>query len=258
MRFRFAGRITAGLALLALPVLAQDAPPPPIYQVTTLELAPATMGAFRSGMARQAAAAKELNLPAAEAGWWTYSEGNRLIIVAPRTRDAVLGRPAMGTRARIRAANPGLDSAIDKAYGGAQSRLVSQELIVEAPNLSYTAATQVEVGAIQVADIIIAPGQGQAFNEAVQAMNKVRTDIGYPYTVLAFRVRFGETRTQLVTLFDSREAFFGKNSIDRLLAGKPEAQAAWQVAIGKIVAAVESYEFTLSDYSANLSYPAMP
>ncbi len=30
MRFHLAGGITAGLALLALPVLAQDAPPPPI------------------------------------------------------------------------------------------------------------------------------------------------------------------------------------------------------------------------------------
>lgn len=256
MSIRTVSGILAGLAFAAGPSAAQDAPPPPVFQVTTLELSPSTLVKFRNGLQKQAEAAKAVNLPAGEVGWWTYSEGNRLIIVAPRPRDNLLVNPM--TRARIREANPALDQGITDAYAGAQARLASQELIVHAPNLSRDGSAGIEPMGAQVAHIMIAPGQGQVFNEAIQAMNKVRADIGYPYSVQLYRVRFGETRTMIVTFFDSREAFVGRNSIQRLLEGKPEAQAAWQAAIDKVLSATASYRFELVDYAPALSYPPMP
>ncbi len=256
MHFRSSLAALAGTVLFATAAVAQDAPPPPIFQVTTLELAPATMTKWLGGLRAQAAAAKTVGLPPAEFGWWTYTEGNRVIIVIPRERDAVIaGRPTM---ARIREANAKLADEIAAAFEGATVRLVSQELTVHAPNLSYTPATQYEPGAAEILDAWIAPGQGQAFNEAIREFNEVRTKMGYPYSVELYRVRLGETRTRLVTFIDSRENFYGKNSVGRLMAGKADVQAAWQAAIAKVLPTVTRWESTSVDYTADLSYPPMP
>lgn len=256
MRFRSPLATLACLTLLGTVAVAQEASPPPIFQMTTWELAPSTTGQFMAGLAKQASAARTVGLPAAEVGWWTYSEGNRIIVVAPRQRDAVLANPQ--TMARIREANAALAEEVTAAFGGVQTRMLSQELLIHAPNLSYDPAAQITPGGAQLIDVIIAPGQGRAFNEAIQALNQVRADVGSPYSMQVFRVRLGQTRTVLVTFYDTQEAFHGANSMPRLMAGKPAAQAAWQAGIEKIMASTTSYTFTMMNYAAAQSYPPVP
>lgn len=96
-----------------------------------------------------------------------------------------------------------------------------------------------------------------AFNEAIQALNTIRAEVGSPYSVQLYRVRLGQTRTVLVTFYDTQEAFHGANSMERLMAGKPAAQAAWQAALNKIMASTTSFTFRMSSYAASQSYPPM-
>lgn len=255
MRFRAVAAVLGGSALIATLAVAQEpaAPPPPVFQVTTLELTPATMAAFRNARAKVAEAAKALNLPVEQFGWWDYNDGNRTMIVSPRNRDNVL-QGLGNARARIREANPEADKEITAMMEGTQVRVLSQELIMAQPNRTYEPATQPEVGGVSISDIRIAPGQGQAFNEALAAMNKVRADIKYPYPMRAFNVRFGESRTVLATFFDTREAYYGKNQMGRLLEGNAAAQAEWQAAVQKFVASTASLETRVVNYSARQSY----
>lgn len=155
-RYRSPLAALASLSLLGTMAVAQEAAPPPIFQMTTLEVNPSTLQQYMAGLAKQAAAAKAVGLPAAELGWWTYQEGNRIVTVVPRQRDAVLApRPVA---VRIRDANPALADEITAAFEGVQARVFSQELWVHAPNLSYDATTTIEPGGAQVIDVIIAPG----------------------------------------------------------------------------------------------------
>jgi hypothetical protein len=244
-------------ALLASVGLAQDTPAP-AFTMTTLEHTPSTMGAWRNAEAQVVEALKAANIPAAEVGWWAYVKDNKTMIVRPRSRDALFGGGGQGSMARLRAAAPEKAAEIQKAFEGTQLRVVSSEVFVQSADLSYAsgmdAGTQ---GGAQVVDVVVAPGQGAAFNEAIQAINKVRADLKYPYNVQVYRVRIGEPRTMVVTFFDSAENFFGKNSLDRLAAGNSAAQAALGAAFGALINTVSSWDSKLTNYAAAMSYPPM-
>ena len=255
MKFRSVLPALLSPTLLVTLAVAQDppaAPPPPVFQVTTLELSPATMAAWRDARAKMAEAAKAANLPVAEFGWWDYNNGNRTVIVTPRNRADIL--QGANARARILAVNPAADTALTAAFEGIQVTLVSQELIVAQPNRTYEPATVPAPGGVAILNIRIAPGQGQAFTEAVQAMNKVRADIKYPYPMRSFGVRFGESRTVLATFFDNREAYYGKNQMGRLLEGNAAAMAEWQAAVQKFNAATADITPEVATYSTRQSY----
>jgi len=235
---------------------AQDAPNP-VFQVLTLEHTPATMSAWRSAMAKEVAALKAANIPASEVGWWAYTRDNKTILVRPRSRDALFpgGGGGMG---RLRQVDSAKAAEVGAAFQGSQVRLTSNEIIEHAPNLSYTPSVEPKsIGGVNVIDIMIAPGQGQAFNEAVRALNEIRKTIDYPYSVQVYRVRMGEPRTVIVTFYDTREAYFGRNSMDTLLERRTMQQEQFQKAIGTILSAVSGWQSWLGGYAENMSYPPM-
>ena len=254
MRTRSALGVLAAAALVPMALPAQDTPNA-VYQVVTLEHTPSTMVQWRNTQAKLAEVMKATGLPAAEVGWWTYVKDNRTIIVRPRTRDALF--PGPGGMGRLRQADSAKAAEVGRGFEGTQLRLVSNEVVEHAPNLSYTPATEMTTGGVSVYGITIAPGQGGAFNRAIRAMNEVRTAVGYPYSVQLFRVRMGATRTEVVTFVDSFEAYYGKNSMERLLEGKPALQQQWQEAINGILTAVSGWTSWTAGYAVNMSYPPM-
>ena len=74
------------------------------------------------------------------------------------------------------------------------------------------------------------PGQGAAMDSSRKAFVEFRKKIGYPYSVLALRVAIGEPRFLFVTLYDSREAFFGTNALMQVVQ-RANAEAEWQALI---------------------------
>lgn len=255
MRIRSVLCVLGSTALLPTVAPAQDTPPQ-AYQVITLEHTPSTMVAWRNAQAQLAEAMKAANIPASEAGWWAYTRDNKTIIVRPRSRDALFG--GGNPQARLRQADSAKGAQIAALFQGTQVRGISNEIIEHAPNLSYNPATEMaNPGGVQVLEVRIAPGQGQAFNQAIQAINKVRTAVSYPYSVQLYRVRMGEPRTTIVTFFDTNEAFFGKSSLATLMEGKPALREEYQKAITAVLSAVSGWESWLGSYAPNLSYPPM-
>jgi len=252
-------RIVLGALVMAVPstvASAQDAnTPPPVMQITTLELAPATMVAWRNGLRKMAAAAKAANLPAAEVGWWSLNEGNRTMIIRPRARDELFSNTQL--RQKIAKANPEADKEIAAAFEGTQILGITNEILQGSPNLAYRPAQRLEgaPGGTVTVDYTILPGQGRAFNEAIQAMNKALAQINYPYERIVVRVRMGEARTQLITFFDTRENYFGKNSIFRLSDGNQAARDGLTAARQALLKTVGSMHMSISGYSASQSYP---
>ena len=169
MRFRAVLGALAGAAISFSLASAQDAPPPPVYQMTTLELEPGTMMAWRDGLRKQAAAAKAHNLPSAEVGWWAMNDNNRTIIVRPASRDQLFSTPQV--MQKIRAVDSAGAAAIAAAFQGGRVVKMTTEIVQQAPNLSDQPATPLppdQFGGIVILDVDVAPGQGQAFNEAVR------------------------------------------------------------------------------------------
>ncbi|HSR15854.1 MAG TPA: hypothetical protein VLL51_08885 [Gemmatimonadales bacterium] len=256
MRFRAVLGALAGAALSFSVASAQDAPPPPVFQMMTLELEPGGMIAWRDGLRKQAAAAKALNLSAAEVGWWAMNDNNRTIIVWPASRDQLFSNRQV--MQKIRAADSAAAAGIAAAFQGGRVVKATNEIIQLAPNLSYQPATPLpndQFGGVVIQSFDVAPGQGQAFNQAIQAINKAMADLKYPYARNLYRVRMGEGRTQIYTFIDNRENYYGKNSVMRLMEGNPAAAEALRTAYQAMLKTVSHMETGWAGYASDLSYP---
>jgi hypothetical protein len=233
---------------------AQDAEPPAM-QVTTIEVAPASMGSFRDAIRKMAAAAKAANLPAAEVGWWSLNEGNRIIMIRPHANDELFSNTQL--RQKIAKANPDADKEIGAALQTAQILGITTEIVQAVPALRYQPAQPMDsaLGATVTTDYTILPDQGSAFDEAIQATNKALAQIHYPYERIIVRVRMGTRRTQLITFIDSRENYYGKNWVPRLWEGNPAAREALVAARQALLKTVGSIRTTVQGYSAAQSYP---
>ncbi len=256
MRIRSVIGAIAGMFIVisTAPAQVDTTPPPPIFQVTTVEVLPGTMMSFRTGFQKQAAAAAAAGLPSAEVGWWLYSSDNRAVMVRPRSRDAMFQN--LGVAAAIRKANPAADSAIGAAFGEAEVQMLSNEIIQLSEDLSYTpAGDPIEPGGARVMDLTIAPGQGAAFRKAIGDMIGLMRELKYPYPANLYRVRYGEARTQWVIFFDTRENFHGAKSFNRLFEANPTlAEKAGPIyqAFLKTLTGMKTTEY---QYEKALSFP---
>jgi len=246
----------AGVALAVSVASAQDTSPPEVFQITTLELDPGTMMEWREGLRKQAAAARELNLPAAEVGWWAMNDNNRTMIVRRHARDELFSNPQV--MQKIRAADSARAADVAASFQGGRVTARTTEIVERAPDLSYQPATPLpndQWSGIIMQTVTVAPGQGRAFREAVQAMNKVLADLKYPYARSVSFVRMGEGAARITTFIDTRENYFGKNSVTRLLEANPAAREDLRAAYQAFLKTVTNMRTTMAGYARDLSYP---
>lgn len=258
MRFRPLAGALAGMVMATSPVAAQNAPPPMVFQMTTLELDPGTMAEWRAGLRKQATAAKELKLPAGEIGWWAMNDDNRTTIVRPHARDVLFANPQV--RQKIAAADSARAADMTASFQAGRVTRMTTEIWEHAPDVSYQPATPLpddQWGGIISLTVHVAPGQGAAFREALQATHKAMADLKYPYARNVYFARMGESRAQIVTFIDSRENYFGKNSVSRLWEGHPDVQAALTAARQALLKTVTDMRTTTATYARGLSYPPM-
>lgn len=258
MRFHTVLGLLVGAALAIPQAGAQTATaptPPPILRRTTYVLDPATMGAWRDGLRQQAAAAKKANLPANEVGWWAVNDMNRTTLVWPASRDEMFPTNLMR---RIAEVDSAAAAAIRATRQGARVLSSTTEIFQMVPDLSYQPAQLMPnsevTGFVQVV-YRVAPGQRGAFGEAIRAMNKVMADVKYPYARNMAWVRIGENQMELTTFIDSRENYFGKNSIGRLVEGNTAAQDGLRAARQALVKTVSDMQMKFGNFADGQSYP---
>ncbi len=256
MHYRALLGALAGIAILTSTAPAQEEEAPkPVAQVMTFELQPATMMEWRAAVTRMATAAKAHGLSAAENGWWMYHEGNRSMIIWPVPQDELFHNNSifekLAEKDSVEAA------AIGAMFEAAPSRQLSTEIVEMQPDQSYSPAKPIagSPGGAEVIDVVVATGQGEAFDAGVEEYVSILEAIGSPYVMNTYRVRHGATRVQFVTFFDNMGSFFGASSFDALVAKKPEIGERLQKAYTGWLKGVAHISSRLVFYDEDGSFP---
>lgn len=244
-------RLPTLLALFATPFIAAaaqqatQATPPQAYRVVEFRTAPTDAPAFRNGYTDLVKMYQEAK---STTGFGVYSSENRTVVARPVQRDAILANPNQ----HIMTAQP--DAWQKWLAGRPRSEQVRNEIWIAAPEWSYEPANAPTSTGISASSVQIPPGMGAAFDTVRRDFVKFRQKVGYPYPVRAFRVVIGEPRIVFVTNFDSREAFYGKNTFATFVE-KAGAQAEWQALQARLGGTMGmEWDTKLWTYNANLSY----
>jgi hypothetical protein len=247
MRLRSGFVVLGGLALLAPEISAQQAPAPRYYRVVEWESPPGEMGAFRTG--RFGGLSKLYKDAKATTGFVIYTTENRTAIARQVDPKDLFSNP----NAAIQAANPDAYRAWQAGLGG-NSVVTRNEIWVEIPAHTYEPANAPQATGVSSASVRVAAGKGAAFDSARRDFVKFRQKIGFPYPVRAYRVVIGEVRNVYVTHFDSREKFFGANTLATLVE-KAGAGAEWQALGARLAGSMGmDWSSTLWNYNAGISY----
>jgi hypothetical protein len=186
----------------------------------------------------------------ASAGWDVYTRENRTVVVRQVKRDSLLANP---NAALMQGARELLQQTMS-ALPQTGTVTLRNEIWVHVPEWSYDPATPVEFTGAAVTDAPIAPGQAAASDTVRRDLAKFRQKIGYPYAVHAYRVVLGVPRTVFVTLFDSREKYFGTNAMGQVVE-RAKAQAEWQAMLPRLVGPLGmDWETNFWNYNKNMSY----
>ena len=241
-------RIPVLFALCLTPVIAsvaQNAPEPQAYRVIQWRTAPKDAAAFRAGMVDLVKMSRETKSPNA---FNVYTAENLTVVARPVQRDAILAN----TVRHIQDAQPEAWQKWVAARPPAEQ--VRNEIWVAAPEWSYEPANAPTSTGVSSSSVKIPPGMGATFDTVRRDFVKFRQKVGYPYPVRAFRVVVGEPRIVFTTSFDTREAFFGKNTFMAYVE-KAGAQAEWQALQARLGATMGSeWDVKLWSHNAAASY----
>ena len=241
-------RVPVLFALCVTPFFAssaQNAPEPPVYRIVEWRTAPADAGTFRAGLVDLVKLSQETKSPNA---FSVYTAENLTVVARPVQRDAILASSVQ----HIQTAKP--DAWQKWVAARPRAEQVRNEIWVAAPEWTYEPASPVTATGVSSSSVKIPPGMGATFDTVRKDLVKFRQKVGYPYPVRAYRVVVGEPRIVFVTHFDSREAFFGKNTFNNFVE-KAGAQSEWQALIARLGATMGlEWDVKLWNHNAAASY----
>jgi hypothetical protein len=100
----------------------------------------------------------------------------------------------------------------------------ASEILETVPNWSHLldeAGASEQFAFVQVTDVWLKPGKAMEWEEVIKDWVSLLGDAEYPYPVIGYRCMFGcGFDARLVTLHNSREDFYGSNSLNRLVEAK--------------------------------------
>ena len=218
---------------------------PPFTIVSELELAPAHAEAFVEQVQIVAEAAAEIGLDG-RFSWNLYRWDNTFWFVSSESTLANLE----DTQAMFRAfQGTSVESEVMAAFQavGAMDILSSDmEVLRIIPDMSYQPENPAfgddgPMGAYIVEEWVMGDSR-EAWNESVADFMGMVREVGLPYPILVAEDIVGDGNMSFVVLFDSLENFYGKNSMERLMADHPGAanMAEGSAAHAKLVSRMES------------------
>jgi hypothetical protein len=196
-----------------------------LYAINHYDVPIAHAPAFVTHLETIAAAAQQVG--AKGVSWYAYRDGGRISLAFPLAGMATLDDTDRFARAFRGTAAESAWTQFSSGFNGLPWSMTS-EVIERVPTLSYAPARPVEESVARISTTHIAPGRMQEYEAFIRDVNAVRAQIGYPYRVEIYRAVVGEARRYIaVTFYDSREAYHGPNTMGRLVAANPQAQATW-------------------------------
>ncbi len=250
------------LAVVLPQTLAAQEPSPGGQKlaVTTMRLLPADAARFETVTEQLVAAAREINLDPGY-GWFYWNEVFDYALVYPFENMAYWddadqwARQFQGTSAETKV------NELFEEFGTITSEVTVSEIIETVPNWSHlldVATSSEQFAFIEVTDIWLKAGTEMEWEALVKDWVDLLAEAEYPYPTIGYRCFFGcGYNTRLVTLYDSREAFYGANSLDRLIEAKGLG-AAYTDIVGRYVLMAVQQEVRNEGARPNMGYRIVP
>ena len=148
-----------------------------------------------------------------------------------------------------------LNEAISE-FNDLSMRTVSSEVAEVVPAWGYqpNSAGASELSMAMVGEYWLKPGMAEQWDAMVQDYIAFLRDLDYPYTIFAYRIRFGDDgRRTFATLYDTQEAYYGANSIENLAAQKGMTEA-WEGILARFITLVVDAKQTTVAYVPEMSF----
>ncbi len=251
------------LVAAAMPytAVAQEASPGgQKLNVVTFRVLPADAARFEATTEKLVAAAQEINLDAGY-GWFYWNDVFDYPLVYPIENMAYFDDPEQWVR---QFQGTSVEVQVNELFGEFATismEVTANEILETVPNWSYLleeAASSEQSAFIEVTDVWIKSGKDMEWDALAQEYAALLAEIEYPYPTIGYRVMFGGAgRMIYVTLYDSREAFYGTNSLDRLIEGTGQT-AAWSDLMEKYVAMAVQQEVRHGVAKPKMGYRIVP
>ncbi len=222
-------RVLLGVLLAGVfPVTAatQDVEQPDagtLAQVMTFRVQPSDAPAFQAMMSEVVKAAGEANL-GANYGWSFWNDMFDYTLVFRVSNMAYFDDEEQWMRQFEGTPGQATLTAAFAEMENIEFDVLSNEIVESVNEWTYAPASGYNgAGFVHVDEIWVKSGQAsqEKFSELSKELVAVLGEIEFPYQVVGNRVRLGGSgRTVFVTMFDSKDAFYGKNSLENLAMEK--------------------------------------
>jgi hypothetical protein len=253
----------AALAATTAPcdAIAQEASPGgQKLMVVTYRVLPADASRLEGLGEKVVAAAREINLDAGY-GWWYWNNVFDYTLVYPFENMAYWDDPEQWARQFQGTAAEEKANKLFGEFATISLQVTANEILETVPSWSYLLAdaeSSVQPAFIEISDISIKSGKEMEWDALAQEFAALLAEIEYPYPTIGYRVMFGGAgRMIYVTLYDSREAFFGSNALDRLIEAKGQT-ATWSDMMDRYVAMAVQQEVHHGVAKPNMGYRVVP
>ena len=256
--------IAAALLLAAvLPhaVAAQEASPGgQKMNVTAFRLLPSDASRFEAVTEELVKAAREIDLDPGY-GWFYWNDAFDYTLVYPFENMAYWDDPGQwnrqfqGTSAETKVIE------LFEEFATIQMEVTENAILETVPNWSYLleeAGSSVQFPFILVNNIRIQNGKEMEWDALAQEYVAFLAEIEYPYPTIGYRVLFGGgDGIRYVTLYDSKVAFNGVNSMDRLVEAKGRT-AFWGDILERYALMAAQEEIEHGAAKLNMGYRIVP
>lgn len=251
------------LLVAALPytAVAQEASPGgQKLHVATYRVLPADAARFEAATEKLAAAAREIEMDPGY-GWFYWNDGFDYTLVYPFENMAYWDDPEEWARQFQGTPVEASVNELFAEFGSISSEATALEITETVPNWSYLleeAGASEQSAFIEISEYWIKPGKEMEWDALAQDFVALLAAVDYPYPTIGYRVLFGgAARMIYVTLYDSKVAFYGVNSLDRLLEAKGQT-AAMEDLIEKYVAIAVRQEMRHAMAKPAMGYRIVP
>lgn len=255
MRIRcIALALAFGQALPSGAAAQESAEDRPLVEILTWKVEPADAPAFEAAVRKIVAAANEAKLSRSY-GWFFYNELFDYTLVYPIEKMAYFDDPQVWERQFKGTPGEKTLGEAFKAFDDIRSRIVAHEVFEGIEDWGYTPASPIAGRPwAHVDNFWVKPGKQDEFDALSKEFVQFTKQNGYAYEVSGHRVHFGDSgRFVFVTHFDSRQAFYGPNSWDALIARK-KVQEKWADMLRRLALTISDAEHFDSQYRPDLSY----
>jgi hypothetical protein len=227
-----------------------------LWRVRVFDVAPAHVIQWANGVQKIAQAASESNLEQ-QWGWTVWADFPQYYVSNPVPNMAAFDDPGAWNRQFEGTDGQATLQEAMQDLQGLDAKVISDEIYEYEAGWSYTPeqpAFDGTPGGADLSEFYIAPGKSEEFQSIVGEAIAMLEKIGYPYTMSGYRVIMGEgQKTVFVTFWDTREAYYGENSQDRLLEQHGMTQA-WQELVARFLDTISNAKSRTIEYSADMSH----